>query len=229
MLAKDLITLVIKENQRKISEHAVPEKKEEALSEQFFKSLWNDMFRKARVETDFNKVKIVENSEKPYLKDLDKPIFEGYWVYFFFYSVEYHEFTWHQTREEAEKQFYSMDNAFCGCRLLLHTEQGVIADDEPIQYEEEEEWVETETMKKAFLIIADWAFIKEEKGFRCVNVENEEDYIFFSVDKNQRYMDGTDQYLLNDKDTTLTGEKYWEVKYLAERNREFLFKEWEEK
>ena len=74
MIAEDLLSMVIKQEQSVLASSVLPEKKEECLSDTALYELKADILRKARVEVDFNRVKIVENSKKSNLNVLQQPV-----------------------------------------------------------------------------------------------------------------------------------------------------------
>lgn len=126
MIAKELIALVERERQKEIAKYAVPSMVETILSNEYFERGMAELLKNAYVECCFISLKLCEHSEKPNTIDLEKPIYEGYWVYAYFFSVDYHEYKWYRSKEEAEKQYEKINNTFMGCKMLLHTEQGVL-------------------------------------------------------------------------------------------------------
>lgn len=128
MKVENLVDFIVKQSQIDISKDAVPEKKGFVLSNEFFMTLKKDMLKEAFFEVKCDLVKFVEcggsvNSRKM----LNKEVNEGYWVYCFTCSADFHQFEWFPTEEQAIKAFNDLKLEWFLCRKsLIHTNKGVL-------------------------------------------------------------------------------------------------------
>lgn len=129
MKAVDLVKFVCKQDQITAAKQVKPERKHLVLTEQFYNDLYTDMTSRSHFEVDSKYIKIVKGWETPLkIEELEKKVKDGYWVYTFFFSVDYHEFQWHSNRKKALKAFKALRNEmFCGAKLLLYVDDiGII-------------------------------------------------------------------------------------------------------
>lgn len=124
MKAVDLVKFVCKQDQITAAKQVKPERKHLVLTEQFYNDLYTDMTSRSHFEVDPKYIKIVKGWETPLkIEELEKKVKDGYWVYTFFFSVDYHEFQWHPNRKKALKAFNALRNdMFCGAKLLLYVD-----------------------------------------------------------------------------------------------------------
>ena len=124
MKAVDLVKFVCKQDQITAAKQAKPERKHLVLTEQLYNDLYTDMTSCSHFEVAPENIKIVKGWEAPLkIEELEKEVKDGYWVYAFFFSVDYHEFQWHPSRKKAMKAFKAFRNEmFCGAKLLLYVD-----------------------------------------------------------------------------------------------------------
>lgn len=128
MRAIDVFDLVIREKQKELLTNAIPEKRDFVLSEEFFNALKTSALEQGFVEVKPNLVKVIENHNEPNaLNQLQQEVNDGFWVYSFTCSMDYHEFCWCANEEEALKVYNSIELAFfVSHKYIIHTEKGVL-------------------------------------------------------------------------------------------------------
>lgn len=128
MRAIDLFEMAIRENQKEILLSAVPEKRNYVLSEEFFNILKGSALEQGYAEVTPTLMKVVEGHDSPNaLKVLEQEVKEGFWIYSYACSVNYHEFRWYLNEKEALKIYNSMKVAYFMTRkYLIHSEKGVL-------------------------------------------------------------------------------------------------------
>lgn len=128
MRAIDVFDLVIREKQNELLIDAVPEKRDFVLSDEFFNTLKTSAIEEGFAEVKPNLVKMVENHDCPNaFGQMQQEVNDGFWVYSFTCSMDYHEFRWCANEKEALKVYNSLEVAFfVACKYILHTEKGVL-------------------------------------------------------------------------------------------------------
>lgn len=128
MRVENLVDLIIKQNQKELALDAVPDKKAYALSDAFFQVLKKDMLKEAFFEVKCALVKFVECGGSVNSREmLNKAVNEGYWVYCFTCSADFHQFEWFPTKEQATKAFDDLKLEWFLCRKsLIDTNKGVL-------------------------------------------------------------------------------------------------------
>ncbi|MBR3791543.1 MAG: hypothetical protein IKK18_02470 [Clostridia bacterium] len=128
MRAIDVFDLVIRAKQKELLIDAVPEKRDFVLSDEFFNTLKTSALEQGFAEVSPTLVKIVENHDTSNaLNQLQQEVNEGFWVYSFTCSMDYHEFRWCANEEEALKVYNSIEVAFfVSHKYIIHTTKGVL-------------------------------------------------------------------------------------------------------
>lgn len=128
MRATDVFDLVIREKQKELLINAVPEKRDFVLSEEFFSTLKTSALEHSFAEVKSNLVKVIENHDEPNALDqMQQEVNDGFWVYSFTCSMDYHEFRWCANEEEALKVYNSIEVAFfVSHKYIIHTTKGVL-------------------------------------------------------------------------------------------------------
>lgn len=128
MRAIDLFDLVIREKQKELLIDAVPEKRDFVLSAEFFNTLKTSALEQVFVEVKPNLIKIVENHDNSNALDqLQQEVNDGFWVYSFTCSMDFHEFRWCANEKEALEVYNSIEVAFfVSHKYIIHTTKGVL-------------------------------------------------------------------------------------------------------
>ena len=128
MQAISVFDIVLRESQKNLLAGAVPEQSPFVLSEEFFNTLKTSALEQGFAEVKPNLIKIVENHDNPNAFDqLQQEVNEGFWVYSFTCSMDYHEFRWCANEEEALKVYNSIEVAFfVSHKYIIHTTKGVL-------------------------------------------------------------------------------------------------------
>ena len=128
MRAISVFDIVLRESQKNLLAGVVPEKRDFVLSEEFFNTLKTSALEQGFAEVKPNLIKIVENHDNPSAFDqLQQEVNEGFWVYSFTCSMDYHEFRWCANEEEALKVYNSIEVAFfVSHKYIIHTTKGVL-------------------------------------------------------------------------------------------------------
>ena len=128
MRAISVFDIVLRESQKNLLAGVVPEKRDFVLSEEFFNTLKTSALEQGFAEVKPNLIKIVENHDNPNAFDqLQQEVNEGFWVYSFTCSMDYHEFRWCANEEEALKVYNSIEVAFfVSHKYIIHTTKGVL-------------------------------------------------------------------------------------------------------
>lgn len=127
MKVENLVDFVVKNNQEEVYKSAI-ENKEYVLSAEFFNILKNDMLEEAFFEVKCDLVKFVEcggsaNSKKM----LSREVNDGFWVYSFTCSADFHQFEWFPTKELAMEAFNSLELGwFLVKKILIDSKKGII-------------------------------------------------------------------------------------------------------
>ena len=128
MKAVELLEWVMKECQRNISAEAVLEKRAYLRSDNFFDFFKMSVLEKSYAEVTTDLVTVVEGHDSPNASNvLEREVNDGFWVYSFACSADYHEFYWCADEEEALEVYDALEVTCFLCRkYIIHTEKGVL-------------------------------------------------------------------------------------------------------
>ena len=128
MTALELFSWVLGETQKRIWADSVPDKKEYAISPEFFNVLRDLSLNHAYADVMPNSVVILEHGGSPNtLEALETPVADGFWVYTFSCSADIHEFRWFEDKADAVNYYNSLElTGFLSQKCIVHTVKDLV-------------------------------------------------------------------------------------------------------